>query len=151
MLVSFFIYIAPVFAMDISLNQTTMANNIKESLRNNPELWIIDSFKLFYFQDLNQANSARESAFPGVCNGVSLVLNYNVYQVEYVDIEEPFELEFNDEAKKMMVKEVKIFLYKYFRDQVGDEVEKVEQNIPINKPVVVEPIVEIDSDGMSKL
>ena len=130
-----FLFMSNASAMDISLDQVKMSNTIKKSLRNQPEHWVVQSFRLVYFQDLDQANSARKSSFPDVCDGVSLVLKFCIYQVEYVDIAKPIDLVFDNEEKHMMIKEVKIFLYKYFRDQVGYETEKEEKRKDKKKPI----------------
>ena len=151
MLLTFFIYIAPVFAMDISLDQEKMCNTIKESLRNHPELWIVKSYRLLYIPDAKKATEARESMFPGICEDIEMVLQFDVYQVGYVHIEEPFEMEFVDEPEDIMIIEVKKFLYRHFRDQVGKLVEKEEQNIPDEKPVDVPVKEPVFVDGMKGL
>jgi len=149
-LLSLFIFVGHVSAMDISLDQSKMCNNIKESLRDNPEFWIVKSFELLYIPDAKKATEARESMFPGICEDIEMVLQFDVYNVGYVHIEEPFEMKFEDEPEEIMIKEVKKFLYRYLRDQVGDLVEKEEQNIPDENPAK-EVIKEVGPDGMSKL
>lgn len=153
-LLTLFIFVGHVSAMDISLNQKKMSNNIKESLRDHPELWIIKSSQLFYYSDIKMAKKASESSFPGVCDGIDMEIMFSVYQVDFVHIETPFKMEFDDNAEEMMVTEIKIFLYKYFKDQVGDLVEKEEQTIPekfVELPEMAPVKQVVYEDGMKGL
>jgi len=152
-LLSLFIFVGHVSAMDISLNQEKMCNTIKESLRDHPELWIVKSYKLLYIPDLKMANKLRNSPFPEVDDGVIMIINYDVYQVGYVHIEKPFEMEFEDEPEEIMIKEVKKFLYRHFRDQVGHLVDKGEQRKTKEIPIISDPIVEkpLKIGGLNRL
>jgi hypothetical protein len=147
---SLFIFVGHVSAMDISLDQVRMCNTIKESLQNHPELWIVKSFELIYIPDAKKANELGNSPFPEVDDGVEMLINFDVYQVGYVHIKKPFKMEFDDEQKDMMIKEIKKFLYRHFRDQVGHLVDKEEQR---KTPIIADPIVEkpLKNGGLNRL
>ena len=153
-LLSLFIFVGHVSAMDISLDQAKMCNTIKESLRYHPELWIVTSYRLIYIPDPVIAKHLRTEMWPETDSGVGMIIKFDVYQVGYVHIDEPFKMEFKGESAKIMIIEVKKFLYRHFRNEVGYDVSMEEEQRKTKEiPVIPDPIVEkpVKIGGLNRL
>ena len=157
MLLSFFIFIGNVSAMDMSLQQEKMCNTIAESMDKNPELWIIKSYELIYASDSDTIDDLKEISWPENDTAAELVIQYNLYpQLIYIQIEKPFEMKFKGKYRDKLITSVKKMIYKQLRDEVGNAVaheEKAKQIKEKETPVKPKSIVEstITDDGFNRL
>ena len=133
LLMCIFMFSCPVFAMELSTQQEKMSEHILESLQNEPELWIIKSYNLIYASDKSTVKALRKVLWPESDDSAEMVLQYDVYLNPYVRIEKPFEMRFEGETEEILILEIKKILYKHFKDEVGEIVEKEEQKVPNEK------------------
>ena len=140
------LYIHPVFALSMDLNHEVICKNIIKSFQEEPDNWILKSQYLVYVSNLTQIQKLRKQIYPEVSAFAEVVIIYNIYD-NFVRIDKPFDLDFDSKIEKKLLFEIKKFIYKDLKNQVGSLIDK-EKNIK-TKEIPVETKEEID--GMKKL
>ncbi len=137
-----FLYISPISAFTLSLDTDTnkLCDTIIKSFYEETDNWIITNNRLVYSSDLNTVKALRSHMWPEVVDGAILILIFAIHHFEYVQLDKPFEVDFDGEEEENLLREIKILIYKKLKKEVGHLVDKKKEvkTKPKEIPIKVE-------------
>lgn len=126
----FMINITPCNAFDWKgLNSDNVAEKISDSLKTEPEKWIVKSTSLTYFEDDQLREYSNKMTWPEVQEGCLIEVSHSVMGNDdgYIIIEKPFKVNFQNENKEKMKTIIRQFIYNYLHNEFGLELSEKKQ------------------------
>jgi len=123
----------------LALSFSISVDEITKSIQNEPEKWVITSYKAVFFGDSEKAKYAKNRAFPHSDDNAEMVLGFNLYN-EYVNLEVPLKRRYKGNDLQKLIRTIKIHKYNKYKKELGikdkvviKEVEKPKQTRGIKK------------------
>ena len=135
------------FVLPLSVNAytpTDTANAIVKSLKTEPEHWIHDQFKLYYFKDLNVLEEVGESSSYREAKADCIIWIANgAYGVE---VQSPKKVKLKTKTKEFIWKIYQKWANEYFNEEVFAHLQEPSKIAKEPSPVLEEPSVKIKEE-----